>query len=88
MYVKLFRHTGFESILEGEITQTGVGFVYKKRISRLSDMLWPIKRKDNIESVDKAPLEENHEEEKQEENKQNDVQSPVIPKDETTDATE
>lgn len=38
MYLRLFRHTGYESILEGEITQTGVGFVYKKRISRLSDM--------------------------------------------------
>ena len=38
MYVRLFRHTGYESILEGEITQTGVGFVYKKKISRLSDI--------------------------------------------------
>lgn len=39
MLIKIFRHTGYESILEGEITQTGVGFVYKKRLSRLSDML-------------------------------------------------
>lgn len=38
MYLKLFRHTGYESILEGEITQTGGGFVYKKRINRLRDM--------------------------------------------------
>lgn len=38
MYVKLFRHTGYESILEGEITQTGVGFVLKRKISRLSDI--------------------------------------------------
>jgi len=38
MYVRLFRHTGYESILEGEITQTGVGFVYKKKINRLLDM--------------------------------------------------
>ena len=28
MYLRLFRHTGYESILEGEITRTGVGFVY------------------------------------------------------------
>ena len=41
MYLKLFRHTGFVSILEGEVTQTGVGFVYKKRIGRLSDMFIP-----------------------------------------------
>ncbi len=38
MYVKLFRHSGYESILEGEITQTGVGFVYKKKISRIADI--------------------------------------------------
>lgn len=31
MYVRLFRHTGYESILEGEVTQTGVGFVLKRR---------------------------------------------------------
>ena len=38
MYIRLFRHTGYESILEGEITQTGVGFVYRRKISRLGDM--------------------------------------------------
>lgn len=38
MYIKLFRHTGYESILEGEITETGVGFVIRKRISRLGDL--------------------------------------------------
>ena len=37
-YVRIFRHTGYESILEGEITQTGVGFVYRRKIRRLSDM--------------------------------------------------
>lgn len=38
MYVRLFRHTGYESILEGEITQTGVGFVYRRKLRRLGDM--------------------------------------------------
>ena len=38
MVVRIFRHTGYESILEGEITQTGVGFVYKKKLRRLKDM--------------------------------------------------
>ena len=41
MYIRLFRHTGYESILEGEITQTGVGFVYRRKLSRLSDMFLP-----------------------------------------------
>ncbi len=38
MYIKIFRHTGYESILEGEITQTGVGFVYRRRLQSLRDM--------------------------------------------------
>lgn len=43
MYVRLFRHTGYESILEGEITQTGVGFVYTRKLRRLGDMFLPEK---------------------------------------------
>lgn len=38
MYVRLFRHTGYESILEGEVTQTGVGFVIKRRVNRVADI--------------------------------------------------
>ncbi|MBD5233853.1 MAG: hypothetical protein HDS65_06700 [Bacteroidales bacterium] len=38
MYLRLFRHTGYESILEGEITQTGVGFVYRRKLRRIGDM--------------------------------------------------
>ena len=38
MYIKVFRHTGYESILEGEITQTGVGFVVKKRLVNLWEL--------------------------------------------------
>lgn len=38
MYVRVFRHVGYESILEGEVTQTGVGFVMKRKINRLSDI--------------------------------------------------
>lgn len=38
MYIRLFRHTGYESILEGEVTQTGVGFVVKRKIRRLADI--------------------------------------------------
>lgn len=45
MYVKIFRHTGFESILEGEITQTGVGFVYRHKLNNLLDMFKFLKPK-------------------------------------------
>lgn len=39
MLLKLFRHTGYESILEGEITKTGVGFVYRRKINNLVQIL-------------------------------------------------
>lgn len=39
MLVKLFRHMGYESILEGEVTQTGVGFVYRRKLDRLGKIL-------------------------------------------------
>lgn len=35
MLVKLFRHNDFESILEGEVSETGVGFVMKRRMENL-----------------------------------------------------
>ena len=38
MYVKVFRHVGYESVLEGEVTQTGVGFVYKRKLHSLKDL--------------------------------------------------
>ena len=38
MYVKVFRHVGYESVLEGEVTQTGVGFVYKRKMHSLKDL--------------------------------------------------
>lgn len=38
MYVRIFRHTGYESILEGEITQTGVGFVMRRKLNSLRDL--------------------------------------------------
>lgn len=37
MYVHIFRHVGYESILEGEITQTGVGFVMRRKLKTLRD---------------------------------------------------
>lgn len=38
MLVKIFRHTGYESILEGEVTQTGVGFVVKRKLNTLRNL--------------------------------------------------
>ena len=38
MYVKIFRKTGFESIVEGEVTQTGAGFVFKRKLRTIGDL--------------------------------------------------
>lgn len=56
MYVKLFRHTGYESILEGEITQTGVGFVYKRKLRRVSDMFRFLRRRKSNKSSANSPV--------------------------------
>lgn len=37
-YLRAFRHTGYESILEGQITKTGVGFVMKHKLNSLEDL--------------------------------------------------
>ncbi len=38
MSVRLFRHIGYESILEGEITEMGAGFVFKRRLENLKSL--------------------------------------------------
>lgn len=49
---RLFRHTGFESVLEGEITETGVGLSLRRRLAYFSEIthfglskLWKNRRK-------------------------------------------
>lgn len=34
-YLRLFRHTGYESVLEGEITEMGIAYVLKRKVSDL-----------------------------------------------------
>lgn len=54
MYLRLFRHTGYESILEGEITETGVGFVIRKKLLRLGDLFRSTKPKTKKQRPDEA----------------------------------
>ena len=49
---KLYRHTGFESVLEGEITETGVGLNLRRRLAYFTEIthfglskLWKDRRK-------------------------------------------
>lgn len=50
MSVKLFRHIGFESILEGEITEMGAGFVFKRHLETLKNIFKFRKHKKKKES--------------------------------------
>ena len=43
-YVRAFHKKSYENVLEGEITQTGVGFLFRKKLDTLSD-LWMWGRK-------------------------------------------
>lgn len=58
MSVQLFRHQGYESILEGEITEMGVGFVMKRKLDNLKSLFNFRGRKkeknDKKESTDKG----------------------------------
>ena len=45
-YVKLFHETNYESILEGEVIETGLGVVLRKKVSKLGE-LFIFKKKKN-----------------------------------------
>lgn len=45
-YIRLFHNKNYESVLEGEITETGIGLVLRKRIDRLGEFIYfPVKRR-------------------------------------------
>ena len=46
-YLRAFHKKNYENVLEGEITQTGVGFLFRKKLDNLSDLwMWGRKKKD------------------------------------------
>ena len=55
MSARLFRHTGFESILEGEIVETGVGFVVKRKADSVLRLFTPHKkgRREPLDTIKK-----------------------------------
>ncbi|MDY5012677.1 MAG: translocation/assembly module TamB domain-containing protein [Butyricimonas virosa] len=48
-FLKIFRHTGYESVLEGEVTQTGIGVVLRKNFQKFMD-IFRRKKKVQVES--------------------------------------
>lgn len=52
MSARLFRHTGFQSILEGEITETGLGFVVTRKADTVLKLFTPHRRRKKVEVSD------------------------------------
>ena len=48
-YVKLFHEKNYESVLEGEVIETGVGVVLRKKVSKLGELFIFKKKKDDDE---------------------------------------
>lgn len=46
LYLKVFRHSNYESVLDGEVTQTGIGIVWRKNFQKFRDLF---KRKKKAE---------------------------------------
>ena len=45
-YVRAFHNKNYENLLEGEITETGAGFLFRKKLDSLSDLwMWARKKK-------------------------------------------
>lgn len=38
LFLKVFRHSNYESVLEGEVTQTGIGIVWRKSFRKVRDL--------------------------------------------------
>ena len=38
-YIRLFYDKNYESLLEGEITEAGVGYVYKRKLNNLNELM-------------------------------------------------
>ena len=49
-YIRIFYDKNYQSLLEGEITETGVGYVYKRKLNKLKE-LFDFKRKKSKEST-------------------------------------
>lgn len=52
-YVRAFHDKNYENILEGEVTETGVGIVFRKKMDSLSELFLFRKKKDRTDGGDK-----------------------------------
>ena len=60
-YIKLFHHSSFESVLEGQITETGVGIVLKRKVRKLKQLFIFNERKRRMAIDNQSQIEEQKE---------------------------
>ena len=63
LFLKVFRHSNYESVLDGEVTQTGVGVVWRKDFRKFKD-LFKNKYRRGQEKADGGMTEDTENEEK------------------------
>ncbi len=56
-YLRLFYERNYDTLLEGDITKTGVGVIYKKKLNTLSDLWHFKKRKTTQQNNDSIKIE-------------------------------
>ena len=57
MYVRLFNKSGYFNLLEGKVTQTGVGFVYKRKHYRFKDIFRLSRRRKSADTTTESQAE-------------------------------
>lgn len=50
LFLKVFRHSNYESVLEGEVTQTGIGIVWRKSYRKLKDLFIRKEKREVVKS--------------------------------------
>ena len=53
-YLRIFYDKNYKSILEGEITETGVGYIYKRKLNNLKELFIFKKKEESKEPVTRA----------------------------------
>ena len=51
--MRIFYDKNYQSILEGEIIETGIGYVYKKKMNELKELFGIKKKKETESNVNK-----------------------------------
>lgn len=52
LFLKVFRHSNYESVLEGEVVQTGIGIVWRKSFRKLKDLFVRKSKRETVQNTE------------------------------------